>query len=66
MKLSKAFNNLLKHIDKLSHTDKERVFQWIQRYVQPSSSVGGRLINEMRELDPRKGLNALIVPPNTL
>lgn len=32
----KAFNNLLKHIDKLSHTDKERVFQWVKRYVEPS------------------------------
>lgn len=34
--MSKAFSNLLKHIDKLSHTDKERVFQWVKRYVEPS------------------------------
>lgn len=47
--MSKAFNNLLKHIDKLSHTDKERVFQWVKRYVEPSSTVDGRLINEMTE-----------------
>lgn len=38
----KAFCNLLKHIDKLSHTDKERVFQWVKRYVEPSSTVDGR------------------------
>lgn len=48
-RLSKAFSNLLKHIGNLSHTEKERVFQWVKRYVEPSSSVGGRLINEMRE-----------------
>lgn len=35
--MSKAFSNLLKHIDELSHTDKERVFQWVKRYVEPSS-----------------------------
>lgn len=44
--MSKAFSNLLKHIDKLPHTKKEQVYQWVKRYVQPSSSVGGRLINE--------------------
>lgn len=47
--MSKAFSNLLKHIDNLPHTEKERVFQWVKRYVEPSSSVSGRLINEMRE-----------------
>jgi transposase-like protein len=49
IRLSKAFSNLLKHIDNLPHTEKERVFQWVKRYVEPSSSVSGRLINEMRE-----------------
>ncbi|MBM7691567.1 hypothetical protein JOC77_000974 [Peribacillus deserti] len=47
--MDKAFSNLLKHIDKLTLTKKEQVYQWIKRYVDPSSSVGGRLINEMRE-----------------
>ena len=47
--MSKAFSNLLKHIDKLSHTDKERVFQWVKRYVEPSPTVRGRLIDEMQE-----------------
>lgn len=49
IRLSKAFSNLLKHIDNLPYTEKERVFQWVKRYVEPSSSVSGRLINEMRE-----------------
>ena len=48
--MSKAFSNLLKHIDKLSHTDKERVFRWVKRYVEPFSTVDSRLINEMREM----------------
>jgi transposase-like protein len=55
MNLSKAFSNLLKHIGNLSHTEKERVFQWVKRYVEPSSSVGGRLINEMRETRFKEG-----------
>lgn len=41
-RLSKAFSNLLKHIGNLSHTEKERVFQRVKRYVEPTSSVGGR------------------------
>lgn len=53
--MSKAFSNLLKHIDKLSHTDKERVFQWVKRYVEPSSTVDGRLIDEMREVRYKEG-----------
>lgn len=52
--LSKAFSNLLKHIGNLSHTEKERVFQWVNRYVEPSSSVGG-LINKMRETRFKEG-----------
>ncbi len=47
--MDKAFSNLLNHIDKLTLTKKEQVYQWVKRYVDPSSSVGGRLINEMRE-----------------
>ncbi|EOP46139.1 hypothetical protein IK1_04153 [Bacillus cereus VD146] len=53
--MSKAFSNLLKHIGNLSHTEKEQVFQWVKRYVEPSSSVGGRLINEMRETRFKEG-----------
>ena len=53
--MSKAFSNLLKHIDKLSHTDKERVFQWVKRYVEPSSTVDGRLIDEMRGVRFKEG-----------
>ena len=53
--LSRAFSNLLKHIDKLTHTKKEQVYQWVKRYVEPSSSVGGRLINEMREARFKEG-----------
>lgn len=45
--MSKTLNELLKDIDKLSHIEKEQVYQWVKRYVEPSSSVGGRLINEM-------------------
>jgi transposase-like protein/IS1 family transposase len=48
-RMDKAFSNLLKHIDKLTPTKKEQVYQWVKRYVDPASSVGGRLINEMRE-----------------
>jgi hypothetical protein len=47
--MDKAFSNLLNHIDKLTLTKKEQVYQWVKRYVDPSYSVGGRLINEMRE-----------------
>lgn len=43
-RLSKAFRNLLKHIDKLSHIEKERVFPWVKRYVEPSSSVGTSVV----------------------
>lgn len=53
--MSKAFSNLLKHINKLSHTDKEQVSQWVKRYVEPSSTVDGRLINEMREVRFKEG-----------
>lgn len=53
--MSKAFDNLLKHIDQLSHIDKERVFQWVKRYVEPSSTVDGRLIAEMREVRFKEG-----------
>ncbi|ARJ24219.1 hypothetical protein B7492_24760 [Bacillus mycoides] len=44
--MSKAFSNLLKHIGNLSHTEKEQVFQWVKRYVEPSSSVKIQCINE--------------------
>ncbi len=54
-RLSKAFSNLLRYIDKLPLTQKEQVYQWVKRYVQPSSSVGGRLINEMRETRFKEG-----------
>ena len=64
--MSKAFSNLLKHIDKLSHTDKERVFQWVKRYVEPSSTVDGRLIDEMEKCALKKVLNALIALQNIL
>jgi len=47
--VNKAFNNLLKHMDKLSQTKKEQAFQWEKHSVEPTSSVGGRLINEMRK-----------------
>ncbi|MGG2091571.1 hypothetical protein AB1283_02355 [Bacillus sp. S13(2024)] len=53
--MSEAFRNSLKHIDKLSHIEKERVLQWVKRYVEPSSSVDGRLINEMREIRFKEG-----------
>ncbi|MEK5064470.1 hypothetical protein [Cytobacillus sp. FSL R5-0596] len=43
--MSNAFNSLLKHIDKLSYAKKERVFQWVKRYVEPTSSVGVRLMD---------------------
>ena len=38
-KVSKAFSNLLNYIDKLLHTKKEQLYQWVKRYVEPSSSV---------------------------
>ncbi|OMI28544.1 hypothetical protein BTA31_08380 [Bacillus haynesii] len=40
--------NLLKYIGKLLRTEKEQVYQWVKRYVEPSSIVGGILINAMR------------------
>ncbi|APH03386.1 hypothetical protein A9C19_00680 [Bacillus weihaiensis] len=33
---------MLKYLDKLPHTKKEQVYQWVKRYVEPTSSVGGR------------------------
>lgn len=45
----KALSNLLKCIDKLPHIQKEQVYQWVKRYVEPSSSTVVGLINEMRE-----------------
>lgn len=53
--MSKLFNNLLKHIDQLSNTDKERVFQRVKRYVEPASTIGSRLIDEMREVRFKEG-----------
>jgi transposase-like protein/IS1 family transposase len=55
IKMSKAFSNLLKYIDKLPHTQKEQIYQWVKRYVDPVSSAGGRLINEMRETRFKNG-----------
>ncbi len=52
---SKAFSNLLKYIDKLPYTQKEQVCQWVKRYVDPSFSAGGRLINEIRGTRFREG-----------
>lgn len=57
--MSKAFSDLLKYIDKLPHTQKER-------YIEPSSSAGGRLINEMRETRFKDGIECPIVHQNTL
>jgi transposase-like protein len=57
--MDKAFSNLLNHIDKLTLTKKEQVYQWVKRYVDPSSSVGGRLINEMRETRFKDGFECL-------
>jgi len=57
--MSKAFSNLLRHIDKLLHSDKERVFQWVKRYVEPSSTIDGRLIEEMREVRFKEGIELL-------
>jgi hypothetical protein len=54
-KVSKAFSNLLKYIDKLPHTKKEQVYQWVKRYVEPASFVSGRLISEMRETRFKEG-----------
>ena len=53
--MSSTFSELLKDIDKLSLTEKEKVYQWVKRYVEPSSSVGGRLIQEMRETRFKEG-----------
>lgn len=35
--------------------EKEQVYQWVQCYVEPASSAGGRLINEMRETRFKEG-----------
>jgi transposase-like protein len=53
--MSKAFKNLLKYLDKLNPTQKEKVYQWLKRYVDPASSAGGRLIDEMRETRFKEG-----------
>lgn len=34
---------------------KEKAYQWLKRYVDPASSVGGRLIDEMRETRFKEG-----------
>lgn len=47
--MSKAFSNLLKHLGKLNPTEHERVYHWLKCYVDPAYSVGGRLLDEMRE-----------------
>lgn len=59
VRMDKAFRNLLKYIDKLTLTKKEQVYQWVKRYVDPSSSIGGRLINEMRETRNRIAKNLM-------
>ncbi|OMC83854.1 hypothetical protein BK130_04890 [Viridibacillus sp. FSL H8-0123] len=38
-KVSKAFSNLLKYIDKIPHAKKEQAYQWFILYVELSSSV---------------------------
>ncbi|MGG3736811.1 IS1595 family transposase [Aeribacillus pallidus] len=53
--MSKAFRNLLKHIGSLPRSKQEQVYQWVKRYVDPSSPVGGRLIDEMRETRFKEG-----------
>ncbi|PLR89334.1 IS1595 family transposase [Bacillus sp. T33-2] len=53
--MNKAFNNLLKHLGSLNPTQKERAYQLLKRYVEPTSSAGGRLINEMREARFKEG-----------
>jgi hypothetical protein len=65
-KVSKAFSNLLKYIDKLPHTQTEQVYQRVRCYVDPASSAGGHLINEMRETRFKEGFECQIVHPNTL
>ncbi|AZV43218.1 insertion element protein [Peribacillus asahii] len=50
---------MLKYIDKLPHTKKEQVYQWIKRYVELFFSVGGRLINEMKETRFKEGFKCL-------
>lgn len=53
--MNRAFSNLLKYLGKLSPTQKEKVYQWLKRYVDPVSSAGGRLIDEMRETRFKEG-----------
>ncbi|MED4750815.1 IS1595 family transposase [Brevibacillus choshinensis] len=53
--MSKAFSNLLKYLGKLNPTQKEKVYQWLKRYIDPASSVSGRLIDEMRETRFKEG-----------
>ena len=36
------------------------MFQWVKCYVEPSSTVDGRLINEMREVRFKEGFECLI------
>jgi transposase-like protein len=44
----KAFRNLMRYIDKPPHHKQEQIYQWVKRYVDPTSSVGGKSINELR------------------
>jgi transposase-like protein/IS1 family transposase len=53
--LNKAFSNLLKFLGRLNPTQKEQVYHWLKRYVDPTSSVGGRMIDEMRETRFKEG-----------
>ena len=53
--MSEAYSNLLKHLGKLHPTEQERVYHWLKRYVDPVYSVGGRLLDEMREMRFSKG-----------
>ncbi|MGM9986220.1 MAG: IS1595 family transposase [Bacillaceae bacterium] len=53
--MNKAFNNLLKHLSSLNPTQKEGAYQLLKRYVEPTSSATGRLINEMREARFKEG-----------
>ncbi|SET89993.1 Transposase zinc-ribbon domain-containing protein [Salinibacillus kushneri] len=53
--MNSTFSELLKDIDKRTHIKKEKVYQWVKRYVEPTSSVGGRLIEEMRETRFKEG-----------
>ena len=60
--MDKALSYLLKYIDKLPHTKKEQVYQWVKRYVDLTSwryEIQGKPVLKLVSNVPIVHLNTL-------